>query len=427
MLTTLLLSASLALTPASQEVAAVETPEIGANAPVEEEPALPVWPVGGIEAPLQPTSKSTSTYLRTRRFSPVASTSRVTATRTPVSSLVGVRGMEQNQLTGIGLVTGLAGTGDSGAAAKQLLQNLLLTRSINIDIQALSSKNIAMVQVEATLASGTKPGRAIDVRVSTIADASSLQGGILVMTELTDLMGRDVYVTAAGPLAVGGHLAGGDSATATKNHVVVGTLPGGGKVQREIPTSIVSEHGYIYLDIKAAHSTFGNVVNIAEAINGLYPGLAEVTGDGKSIRVRAPADLPTSAHAQFVSSILRQEVLSENVARVIINERSGVIVMGGDVRLQPGVIAYGNLTVTIAETPEASQPGPLSNGTTQNQDRTNLAVEEENNALVLAPGAVTLQEVVDVLNVLGTTPRDMITILQAMSQAGTLLAEIRRM
>lgn len=425
----LLLSMSLVLTSAApQDGGVAPPPAIGSEAPERGSAVVPVWPAsGGIEAPTQPRGRSASSYAKTRRFAPVASSTNITATRTPVSSLVGIRGMEENHLMGIGLVTGLASTGDSAAAAKQLLQNLLQTRTININLQALSSKNIAVVLVEADLPSGTKPGRTIDVRVSTIGDASSLLGGTLIMTELTDLMGRDVYVTASGPITVGGFSAGGESATATKNHVTVGTLPGGGKVQREVPTTIVSDHGFVYLDIKAAHNTFGNVVNIAEAVNELYPGLAEPTSDGKSIRVRAPQDLPSWAHAEFVATILRQEVLSENLARVIINERSGVIVMGGDVRLQPGVIAYGNLTVTIAETPETSQPGPLSNGSTQNNDRTNLAVEEENNALVLAPGAVTLQEVVDVLNVLGTTPRDMITILQAMSQAGTLLAEIKRM
>ena len=428
MILTLLLSSSLALSQAApQQSTLPEQLPIGSTLPQVQDPVYPGWPLGAVEAPTQPSGRSSASVTRTRRFAPVATGSRLTATRTPVSSLVGVRGMEENHVMGIGLVTGLAATGDSAAAAKQLLQNMMLTRTINIDLQGLSTKNIAVVLVEADLPSGTKPGRSIDVRVSTIGDASSLLGGTLVMTELTDMMGRDVYVTASGPITVGGFSAGGESATASKNHVTVGTLPGGGKVEREVMTSIVTEHGFLYLDMKAAHSSFSNAVNIAAAVNELFPGLAETTGDGKSIKVKAPSDLPTSAHAQFVASILRQEILSENVARVIINERSGVIVMGGDVRLQPGVITYGNLTVTIAENPEVSQPGPLSNGTTQEVDRTSLNVEEEDNALVLVPGAVTLQEVVDVLNVLGTTPRDMITILQAMSQAGTLLAEIKRM
>ncbi len=423
-----LLPAGLALAP--QENPLQDPPDPGADTPPAEEaePGIRLWNDGGIQAPTQPQGRSTASVSRTRRFAPApARAGGLTATRTPVSSLIAVRGMEENHLMGIGLVVGLAGTGDSGAGAKKLLQNLLLTRNINLDIQELNSKNVAVVGVEAKLPAGIKPGRRIDVRVSAIGDADSLLGGNLMMTELTEVTGRYVYATASGPITVGGFSTGGEGASATRNHVTVGTLPNGGKVEREVPTTIVSDHGYLYLDSKIAHDSFGNVVSITEAVNALYPGAAEISADGKAIRVRVPADLPTFEHAAFVQSILRQEVLSHNLARVIINERSGVIVMGGDVRLQPGVISYGNLTVTIAETPEASQPGPLSGGTTQVLDRTSVSVEEDNNALVLAPGAVTLQEVVDVLNVLGTTPRDMITILQAMSQAGTLLAEIRRM
>jgi len=382
---------------------------------------------GGIQAPSQPAGRSSSTVARTPRFAPVATRPAAPGMRAPVGSLVAVRGQEENHLMGIGVVTGLAGTGDSGDAARQLLQNLLLTRNINLDLKSLSSKNIAVVRVEASLAAGLKPGRRIDVRVSTIGDAKSLEGGTLAATELTDITGRDVYVSAAGPVTVGGFQAAGAAASATRNHVTVGTLPGGGKVEREVPTSIASEHGYIYLDVRPAHDSFGTVVGITEVVNALYPGLAQATPDGKTIKVRVPEDLHSSQHAAYLQSILRREVVSESVARVIINERTGVIVMGGDVRLQPGVVAHGNLTVTVAETPEVSQPGPLSGGTTQTVDRTDLGVEEEDDALVLVPGAVTLQEVVDVLNVLGTTPRDMITILQAMSQGGLLLAEIRRM
>ena len=418
----------LVLAPLPQDRPASNPPDLGAPLPEQRvDPGLRVWTGAGVEAPIQPSGRSSSRVRTTRRFAPVAAAGSLTATRSPVSSLTAVRGMEDNHLWGISLVDGLAGTGDSGNAAKELLRNLMLTQNLQFDIQDLNSKNIAVVRVEADLPAGIKPGRRIDVRVSTIGDASSLQGGTLVFTELTDPSGQIVYATASGPITVGGFSTSGEGASATRNHVTVGTLPGGGKVQSEVPTSIVSEHGYVYLDVRSAHDSFGNVVNIAESVNALYPDTAEVSPDGKSVRVLVPGDLPPSRHAAFVQSILRQEVLSQNVARVIINERSGVIVMGGDVRLQASVITHGNITVTIAETPEASQPGPLSTGTTQTLDRTSLNVEEGDNALVLVPGAVTLQEVVDVLNVLGTTPRDMITILQAMSQSGTLLAEIRRM
>ena len=386
-----------------------------------------IWLDTGVQAPTQPRRRSRSAVRRTPRFAPISQAPAVTATRTAISSLVSVRGMEDNQVMGIGLVTGLAGTGDSGDSAKQMLQNLLLTRNINVDLQALSSANIAIVRVEATVPAGIRAGQRVDVRASTIGDAVSLEGGTLAMTELTDITGRYVYVTASGPVTVGGFSVSGENASAKRNHVTVGTLPGSGKIEREVETSIVSEHGYLYLDIKAAHDTLGNVVNITEAINALYTDVATPSGDGKSIHVRMPADLHQKDYAAFAHSILQREVQSENVARVIINERSGIIVMGGDVRLQPGIITHGNLTVTIAESKETSQPGPLSNGTTESQGSTELNVEEENNGFILVPGASTLQEVVDVLNLLGTSPRDMITILQAMSQSGTLLADIRRM
>lgn len=418
--------------PAAADAGAATAQDVAADVPPP--PVVPGYGlpylVGGVEAPEQPHGRSSSTVTRTSRFQPVVKKNPYSVNYSPIQSLVTVRGTEQNHVMGIGLVTGLAGSGDSGEAAKQLLQNLLLTRNINLPLQSLSSKNIAVVRVEASIPAGCKPGQLLDVRVSAIGDASSLQGGTLAMTELTDITGQHVYATSSGPVTVGGFTAGGKNATATKNHPTVGTLPNGGVVQREIPTSVVSEHGYIYLDIKVAHDTFGNVVNIAEAINQKVPDelpIAEVTGDGKTIKVRVPDFVRPTEHIAFLSHITRQEVETDNLARVIVNERSGVIVMGGDVRLIPGVVTHGSLTVTVAESPETSQPGAFSQGQTQTNDRTELNVEEEDNGLVLNPGAATLQEVVEVLNVLGTTPRDLITILQAMSNAGLLIADIRRM
>lgn len=379
-----------------------------------------------VEAPDQPGGRSSSNVRHTTR--PVGEARRtLSPSLSPVGSLMAVRGQESNHVMGIGIVTGLAGTGDSNEAARQLLRNLLLTRNINLDLQTLSSKNIAVVHVEADLPAGLEPGRRLDVRVSTIGDAKSLQGGILTLTELTDITGRTVYATASGPITVGGFLAEGAASSAVRNHVTVGTLPGGGKVERKVATTLVSEHGYIYLDAMLGHDTLGNIVRVVEAIEKIYPEAAEPSADGKTIKVRVPHDLPARLQVAYLDSILRMEIEADNLARVIVNERTGVIVMGGDVRLRPGAIAHGNLTVTIAETPEVSQPGPLSEGQTEVVERTELDVEEQSTGLVLVPGAVTLQEVVDVLNVLGTSPRDMISILQAMSQGGLLVAEVRSM
>jgi flagellar P-ring protein precursor FlgI len=382
---------------------------------------------GGITAPEQPSRSSSSSVDIGPRSTPEAASASVQPITTPIRGLVAVRGQEDNVVIGVGLVIGLSGTGDSGEAAKILQQNVLRTQNINLDLQSLTTKNMAVVLVEGVLPAGIKPGRAVDVRVSSIGDAKSLQGGVLLLAELTDMTGSIVYATASGPVMVGGFSAEGEAASATKNHVTVGLLPGGGKVEREVPTNVVSETGCIYLDAKPGQDSFGNVVRITEAINALYPRVADTLPDGKSVRVRVPADLPGDAHIAFLDTILSREIVSENLARVIINERSGVVVMGGDVRLRPGVITKGNLTVTVAEATEASQPGPFSNGETKLLPRTDLNVAEENNGLVLIPGAATLQEVVDVLNVIGATPRDLITLLTSMSDAGMLVAEVRRL
>jgi flagellar P-ring protein precursor FlgI len=271
-----------------------------------------------------------------------------------------------------------------------------------------------------------QPGAKIDVRVSTLGDAKSLEGGTLVFAELADANGV-VYATCTGPIDVGGFRAEGAAASVAKNHVTVGLIAGGGKVERAVPADIVSEQGYIYLDARASHGSFTNLVRISEAINAIYPGAAEAATNARAIKVRVPSDLPKSAHVAYLDSLLRLEIEPQSVPRVVVNERTGLIVMGEGVRLRPGAVALGGLTVTIGETPEASQPGPLSNGTTARLDRTALDVHEENQALVQVHGAVTLQQVVEVLNVLGTTPRELISILEAMNQSGLLLAEVQRL
>lgn len=398
-----------------------------AQTPVTPDPVDVRAKTGGIEAPRQPERASSSAITRSPRVEAPAIARDPTRLLLPIGAVAGVRGQEDNTVMGIGLVTGLAGTGDSIEAAKQLLANLLLARNIKVDLQQISSKNVAIVQVEAVLPAGIKPGQKVDVTVSAIGDSTSLQGGSLTLSELTDITGRFVYATASGPVTVGGFSAEGQGASAKKNHTTVGTLPQGGKCEREVPTRLASEHGFVYLDMKSGQESLANVVRVVDAVNALFPSAAEALPDGRSIKIKVPDDLPGAQHAAYVSSILSREIETEDMARVIVNERTGVVVMGGNVRLRPGAIAQGSITVTIAETPEVSQPGPLSNGQTREVPRTDLAVNEEDRALSVVPGATTLSEVVDVLNALGTTPRDLISILQAMQQGGMLVADIRRM
>lgn len=387
-----------------------------------------VTPVPSIQAPTQPTGRSSATYTTLPRRGNTSRVGRDFSSRvfSQVRNLVGVRGMEDNDVVGIGVVSGLAGTGDSGALATQLLANSLLARNINIEPALLTTANIAVVRVEATIPAGRKPGQKVSVRVSSIGDAKSLYGGILELTELTDITGQVVYATASGPVNTDGFTASGAAATATKNHVTVATMPDGATVQREISTSVISEHGYIFLDAKNGQGTFGNTVRIAESINALYPDVASVLPDGRTVRMSVLDGVPRSQIVAYLDKALAQEVETDNLARVVINERTGTIVMGGDVRLRPGYIHHGTIVVTVGETPEVSQPGPLSGGETVTLPRTTLDVVESNNPGVLLGGASTLEEVVEVLNVLGATPRDMIAILEAMLDGQLLIADLRR-
>ena len=382
---------------------------------------------GGIQAPKQPQTVSHSSYSSVETALAGKLTSPAGNYPSRIGQLVGVRGLEDNVVFGVGLVVGLAGTGDSIDAAKRLLQNVLLTRNIHAEIQELASKNVAIVQVEARLPAGLKPGRKLDVTVSAIGDATSLNGGTLIFTELSDPSGRSVYATASGPVNTGGFQAAGQSASAKRNQTTVATLPEGGKVEREVPTSIVSDNGLVYLDLNSERAGLGNAMHIASSVNQLYPNTATALPDGRSIQVRVPADLPASNIVAFVQGMLAREVEVEVTPRVVLNERTGTIVLGGDVRLRAGAIAHGSITVTIAESPVASQPGPFSAGNTVVTPRTSLDVKEDQGRLVMIPGAVTLREVVEVLDVLGATPRELVSIIEAMAQGGLLEAEIRRM
>ena len=382
--------------------------------------------LGGVEAPQAPSGRSTSTVLRGPRLTPTPGRGTSGAVRVRIGDLAAVRGQEDNVVQGVGLVTGLAGSGDGGGASRQAILNLLKTQNIVLDPGQISNSNVAVVMVQATLPPGIKPGRRIDVRVSSLYDSTSLVGGTLVFCELADVTGQTVYVTASGPISTGAFSAEGDGASAVRNHLTVGTIPRGGKVERAVPTQLVSDHGFVYFDMHALKGSFSNAARVADSINELYTGAAQAQ-DAMTVSVRLPQDLPDTAHVAFLDSILRREIEPDRFARVVINERTGVIVMGEGVRISRGAITKGNLTVTIAETAEVSQPAAFSEGTTEVVPRSDLVIEEENRALTLVEGAVSLQEVVEVLNVLGVTPRDMIQILQLMAQSGMLHAEILSM
>jgi len=382
---------------------------------------------GAVQAPTQPSSASHAGYRRTPRVGVPGAVDHLGRIPSKIRSLVGVRGMEQNHVSGFGLVSGLSGTGDSGALVTQLMANTLLTQRVNIDPSLLTTANIAVVKVDGMIPAGQREGQAFDLRVSSIGDSTNLYGGVLDYCLLYDPTGTTAYGSGNGPITVGGLAATGQGASVVKNHVTVGTIAAGGTVEKYIPTSIVSEHGYIYLDVRHGQFSLGNTKRMTERINQLYPGVAQPLLDGRSIRVAPFEGLPEYEYIAYVDSLLDLEIPTDNLARVIVNERTGVIVMGGDVRLRPGVIQHGSIVLTVAETAEVSQPGGFSQGETVVVPRTDLKLEERDAPLVEIGGAVTLEQVVKVLNILGATPRDMIMIMEMLVNSGLLVAELRRL
>jgi len=402
-----------ALAPSAQE---------GADARADDVQPVDLYPVG-VEAPDQPAGRSTARFVRGERITPAPGRGTDGKVLVRVGDLVSVRGSERNVVQGVGLVVGLAGTGDSSNAARLAILNYLKTQNFNVDVGDVNSSNVALVLVQATMEPSVKPGRQMDLRVSSLNDCESLVNGTLLQTELTGMDGRTVYVTGSGAVTTGAIAAEGDGASATRNHLTVGRVTLGGKVERAVPTQLVSDNGYVYLDLQALKGSFGNAARIAETVNEIFPNSAAAE-DAMTVAVQVPEGLPKRAHVAFLSALLERELEPVPFARVVVNERTGVIVMGEGVRITRGAITKGNVTVSIAETPEASQPGPLSDGTTEVLPRTDLLIEEEDRALTIVNGAVTLQEVVEVLNVLGVSPRDMIDILQTMTQSGMLHAEV---
>jgi flagellar P-ring protein FlgI len=324
-----------------------------------------------------------------------------------IKDLANVEGIRQNQLLGYGLVVGLNGTGDTlnnTPFTKQSLQAMLERLGVNIRGQQIRTGNVAAVMVTANLPPFATQGTRIDVTASAMGDAKSLQGGTLLVTPLLGADGN-VYAVAQGSLAIGGFQAEGEAAKITRGVPTVGRLPNGAIIEREIDFSLASL-GQLRLALRNAD--FTTAKRIAIAIND-YIGAP----------VAEPLDPSTD--------IEQLQVEPDNAAKIVIDERSGVIVIGRDVRVSTVAVAQGNLTVTISEAPQVSQPAPLSKGRTVVVPRTSVGVQEEGKGLAMVQEGVSLQQIVDGLNALGIGPRDLIVILQAIKAAGAIQADIEVM
>ena len=342
-----------------------------------------------------------------------------------LKDIAAVQGVRGNQLVGYGLVVGLDGTGDGNGSTftPQSVASMLQKFGITVAPGALQLKNVAAVMVTATLPPFARNGSAIDVTVSSLGDAKSLQGGTLLQTPL-QAANNKVYAVAQGAISVGGFLAGGGAGGAVaKNFVTAGRVPGGALVEQDVPTTLLGASSGT-LDVTLAQPDFTTAARLVNAINNHKPyGVtAAVAADAGTIRV---GFTPGSDTVSVIAGLENVPVDTDQVAKVVINERTGTVVMDGNVEVSACAVAHGNLTVSIANAPIISQPGPLGRpGQTVVAPRKIINVAEGDERLIPVPSSTTLDSVVRSLNALGVTPRDLIAILQAMKEAGALHAEI---
>ncbi|GAB4387925.1 MAG: flagellar basal body P-ring protein FlgI [Thermodesulfovibrionales bacterium] len=337
-----------------------------------------------------------------------------------IKDIAGFEGVRDNQLIGYGLVVGLDGSGDKGDATLQGIANMLRRMDLKVVPDDIKAKNTASVVVTATLPPFPKPGTRVDALVSAIADAKSLQGGTLLLTPLKGPDGR-VYALAQGPVSIGGFTGGGGGTAVQKNHPTSGKIPGGVIVERE-PDFLLGRGGSIRLFLDSPDFTTAAAVSrkINESLGGEYA----VTPDPSSVDVTIPQAYGGRV-VELLTMIEGLEVEVDQPAKVVINERTGTVVIGENVKIAPVAIAHGNLTIEIKTRFRVSQPLPFAPegaDTTVVPER-DVKVEEGKASLVEVSG-VALGEIVRALNSLGVTPRDLIAILQALKSAGALRAEL---
>lgn len=337
-----------------------------------------------------------------------------------IKDIARFEGIRENQLTGLGLVVGLDGTGDGRGAGVRMVANMLSRFGITIEPQDLRSRNIAAVMVTANLPPFARVGDQLDVTVSSIGDAKSLQGGFLLQTPL---QGADnqVYAVAQGPLSIGGFNVRGGSSQAQKNHPTIARGPNIAIVEREVPGDFLAiSDGRLRLILNSADFTTAS--RTAQEINGAFGASTAEALDSGSILLTIPPGYRDNV-ISFLAEVEEIRVMPDTAGRVVVNERTGTVVIGQAVRIATVAVAHGNLSVTISTQREVVQPPSFSPGETAVQETTYLEVEEEEAPLVLL-GAATIGDLVNVLNAVGAAPRDIIAVLQAIKEAGALYGQL---
>jgi flagellar P-ring protein precursor FlgI len=341
-----------------------------------------------------------------------------------IKDLATVQGVRQNQLIGYGLVVGLDGSGDQTTQTPftvQSLTSMLSQLGVNLPPgTSLQLKNVAAVMMTAALPSFAKPGQTIDVTVSSMGNAKSLRGGTLLLAPLKGADGQ-VYAMAQGNVLVGGVGAstpGGSSVQV--NHLSVGRISAGATVERAVPT-MLGRDGYIYLDLNT--TDFTTMRRVVDVINATFGDGTATALDGRMVQVAAPAE--ADRRVEFLARVESLDVRpGDSMAKVILNARTGSVVMNQAVTVETCAVAHGNLSVVITSTPIISQPGPFSSGQTAQANSEQIEIRQDKGGLTMLNKGVNLAEVVKALNSIGATPQDLLAILQAMKSAGALRAEL---
>ena len=342
-----------------------------------------------------------------------------------IKDLANIEGVRQNQLIGYGLVVGLNGTGDTLnniPFTRQSLQAMLERLGVNVRGAQMRTGNVAAVMVTANLPAFATQGTRMDVTVSALGDSKSLQGGTLLVTPLLGADGN-VYAVAQGSLAISGFQAEGDAAKIVRGVPTVGRISNGAIIEREIEFAL-NKLGQLRLALR--NPDFTTAKRIASAINDFIGSPAAEPLDPSTVQLTVPKQFQGNVIA-LLTEVEQLQIEPDLTAKVIIDERSGIIVMGRDVRVSTVAVAQGNLTVTISETPVVSQPQPFSRGETRVAPRTRVGVSEDGKKFAVVKEGVSLQQLVDGLNALGIGPRDLISILQAIKAAGAIQADIEVM
>ena len=334
-----------------------------------------------------------------------------------IKDIAAIKGVRSNQLLGYGLVVGLNGTGDKTGTAftMQSLKNMIEHMGVHVNASSLKPKNVAAVMITAEMPPFARSGSKLDIMVSSMGDAKSLSGGTLLMTPLRGVDGN-VYALAQGGLAIGG--AGGDGAT--KNHLLVGRIPGGATIEKEIKLDLNQKEELV---MSLYNPDFTTVTRIANTINKKTKQKVAKAVDSGAVHINIPTHMKGRV-SEFIASIEGLQVKPDNPARVVVNEKTGTIIIGENVSISTVAVSHGNLNITIRDKQDVSQPGALSGGETVVTTDRNVEMNEDKVQVMMLPRGTTIRDLVKALNAIGVTPRDLISIFQTIRAAGALQAEL---